>query len=176
MTNKTFKEFVSRIETYYSTSSNPVRIDEWAIKEYYNACFCVFDKDAKAFYSEIVSVFKFFPKVSEFREVAEKYRDKQNKTRHINTEFCYCCMNTGIVPYFKKGLKPFLEHEYEFVSRCYCESGKNRPDWPLCTAVVTQGELEWKARENYKKFGNIKSEEKHRAKEYVTTFIKGFGI
>ena len=97
MTSKAFKEITSRLTAYYSTAGNPVQLDQWTLKEYYNACFCVFDKDSQAFYSELVRTFKFFPRVSEFLEIAEKYRPRKNKALHTNSEYCFCCLDSGIV-------------------------------------------------------------------------------
>lgn len=173
MTNKMFKQVSEKLGTYYGTSSSPITIDEWAAKEYYNACFCVLDASAKDFYSKLVNNFKFFPRVSEFKEIAELYR-KGEKTHYENSDYCYCCMNTGTVSYIKKGLQPFSDYEYEYVSRCYCDAGKNKSGWPLCTSVVTQGEIEWLVSENFRKYGHVDKEQAHEAKEYITRFLKSF--
>lgn len=173
MTDKAFKDLMPRLEKYYSgVTGKPVQIEQWALKQYYNACFCVFDDQTKEFYSELVGSFKFFPRVSEFREVAEKYR--QGKESYSNAETCYCCMNTGVVVYVKKGLQPFPDYEYELMSRCYCDAGKNKSDWPMCTQLLQQGELEWLVAQNYQKYGDVKPDEGKRAKEYVQRFVKGF--
>lgn len=174
MTKKKFNEIWKHLERYYSdVTGKETQTDELAVKEYYNACFCVRDEKASRFYSDVVANFKYFPRISEVREFAERYIEAAVK--HENTEYCYCCLNTGIVPYVKKGIPPFTDCEYEFASRCFCDAGKNFLSWPLCSDIVSDGVLDRLCEERRENYGKITTQESKSAKAYVTTFIKTFG-
>lgn len=173
MTRTKFRDIIARLEKYYSgVTGRETGIEPTTLDDYYHACFCVFDDCADKFYSSVVGECKYFPKIPEFREHAEKFRRDKKKLQ--NTNMCYFCMNTGIVTYAKKGMHPFPDYEYEFVTRCTCELGRNRPDWPISTRIIKQDELEWLWADNRAKYGNITHEEMKSAEEYVTRFIRRF--
>jgi hypothetical protein len=169
MTKKTFAEFITRLAEYYGKAE----LDAWARDQYYEACFCVFDKKAKNFYSDLVGNLKFFPRVSEFRECAQ--RQIETKAKQTNTERCWICMDEGSVSYYKKGMQPFPDWEYEHKARCLCNAGRNFPDWPLITAVTSTEEAEYLAEQNYARYGKVTPEHGNRAREKVTSFVRGWG-
>lgn len=168
VTDGVFREFMQKLDSYFSPKT---KLDTVAMDEYRKILSPVGDKFAKTLYSEIVRGHSFFPKILELKTAASRFTTRE---RYINTKRCYYCMDTGVVPYYKKGLEPFTEFEYAFYSRCTCAAGNNRPDWPVCTSVITQGELEWMFQENCGKFATIPDEDAKAAKVQVQTFVRGF--
>lgn len=168
MTDGAFREFMQKLDSYYSPKT---KLDSVAVDEYRKILSQVDDKFVKTLYGEVVRVHGFFPKISELKTAASRFAICQKR---INTKRCYCCMDTGIVPYFKKGIEPFPDYEYEFYSRCTCEAGCNRMDWPVCTSAITKGELEWMIEKNCEKFAMISDDEVKIAKAQVQTYVRGF--
>ncbi len=99
LTDKTFKAVFQSLGQYYRLKEDE-RPDNNAMIEYYNAVKFVDDTDARKLYSEVVNSLRFFPKVPEIKEIAEKYRPKIG--RFSNMDFCYCCLNVGHVTYIRE--------------------------------------------------------------------------
>ncbi len=175
MTKKKFKEIFDRLITYYSAvGGKKVELfDEHIVRSYYGSVYCVYDKSAEQFYEKLIKTCKFFPRIPDMAEVAELFRDNA-KPDYGHSGMCYICMNTGIIRYFKKGIQPFVDYEYEHVAHCSCERGRQFLDWGDPLGFMANETLEWMEGENRKKYGNVKPEEAKKAKAYVQRFVKEY--
>lgn len=166
LTDKTFKAVFQSLGQYYRLKEEE-RPDNNAMIEYYNAVKFVDDTDARKLYSEVVNSLKFFPKIPEIKEIAERHRPKTG--RFSNTDFCYCCLNVGHITYIREE----NGHPYEYLARCpYCNMGKNYPELPPADRRFTQEELEELIRKNKGKYSEPDRAQVRQMKDAVRVFLK----
>lgn len=166
LTDKTFKAVFQSLGQYYRLKEEE-RPDNNAMIEYYNAVKFVDDTDARKLYSEVVNSLRFFPKIPEIKEIAEKYRPKIG--RFSNMDFCYCCLNVGHVTYIREE----NGYPYEYLARCpYCDMGKNYPELPSVDAKFTPEEVKELIQKNRDKYGGLDHTKAEEAKIIIRTFLK----
>ena len=168
MTDRIFSSVFKSLCQYYRLREDE-KPDNNARIEYYNAVRFVDDSRARNLYSAIVNTFKFFPKVPEVKEVAERYRPKLGA--FANDDFCYCCLNVGHVTY----IRTENDYPYEYLARCpYCAAGKNYPELPSADLKFRPEEIQELIRRNREKFGNMDHSRESQAQAVVRQFLRSF--
>lgn len=170
----TFGQFNDFMEDLYNYYGERCRKGDRATKEYYDAVKGLPDTEVNFLYKTIVRNHKFFPGIPDMVEIAGM---KRQQTRlPVNREKCYCCMDTGVIPYYRKGFMPFPNMMYEFWAACpECELGmrlgQNGP-WLLFDRLFDRATLDNIRRDNLQKFGAVSESTVERAKEKAELYIK----
>ncbi len=165
MTSQVFNTFISSLSSYYGKA-----LDVMARHAYSQAAQYVQDEDARELYKKILQNYKYFPALTEFREVVGMVEKRPIPLR--NVELCWYCMDRGIIRYVKKGVETYPSYPYEFQARCpMCNNGKMYESWPSFLELFPPEALEDVKKNNLEKFGNITVNEIEAAKITAQNYI-----
>ena len=126
----------------------------------------------KTIKEQIVNQFNYFPRLSELGFLDHSY---QIKTTVENKEFCFACLNSGVIRYTKKapGIGGIMA-DYDFDSRCpCCEKGKRYRSFPSYLERHTQEELDDLIRHNRAWLRGTDEQKVTESKARVNAFIRG---
>lgn len=168
MTKEKFKTLMASLCGYYGKT-----LDAMAMHTYQLEAEKVKDEDAREFYRKILQSCKFFPAMTEFREIAGMFTPQSVPLRNI--ELCWYCMDRGEIDYIKRTPGGFAESA-TYSSRCpMCNRGQYYAGWPSYLDVMGQEALEEEKRRNLERYGNITVPQAEAARIAAQNFMRGFG-
>ena len=169
MTKKVFETMLASLCTYYGKT-----LDAMAMHTYLQEVSYIQDGDTRELYRKILQNCKYFPALTEFREIVGMIEKKPVPLR--NVERCWYCMDRGTIPYTKQGMEPFKSYPYEFHARCpMCNNGKQYSGWPSFLAFFDRQALEEVKQKNLETFGDLTVSQIEAAKIAAKNFTLAFG-
>ena len=169
MTKEQFGLFLRDLCVYFCKEIPKDRI----LSEYAKCLSPVPNEKCDSFYSYLVRHFKFFPKITELEDAARLFIPEPVKKVVVNSELCFCCMNSGLIPYNRK-IPELSNREYVYYAACpNCAVGNSRRELPNYNSIFPDGRgLAELKKENEKRFGHITKPQAEQAKQQVLSFLR----
>ncbi len=176
MNKPKYDSFMADMYIYFGKATLP----KIANDQYFKMLFSVPDSKADDLCREIISTFKYFPKIAELKEYTDRFTTEIKSYK--NMQKCYYCMDKGTIRYHEKGCKPFVNAVYEMEAVCpKCNAGKEwahlvqRGYLRYFNDVFNDESLEAVRRDNIQIYGMATEENTAQAKEMVSKFINTAG-
>lgn len=170
MTRSCFQEFMKTLYSYYGKAQVK---DQEAHKAYFDALAFLPDTEREFLYRGVVRNFRFFPTLPELLEIANMRRQAQAPVK--NQVRCEYCMDTGVIPYQRKGFAPFRDQEYDFWASCpKCAVGKAlEGPYPPMDQLFGEEALEQVRQRNRRLYGDLSPETVEKSRETVKAYLRG---
>ena len=163
MKKSVFDALMASLSGYYGKT-----LDAMAMHTYQLEAEKIKDEDAREFYRKILQNCKFFPAMTEFREIAGMFAPQFVPLR--NVERCWYCMDRGEIIYNKPAEKA------TYSSRCpMCNQGQRYAGWPSFLELFGREALEDVKRKNLEEWGNVSVTQVDAAKIQASNFMRSFG-